>query len=335
MKIKCLIFLILSTYFFFSLEAKQNPKGLVVSTKRIHLEDFPDAWNPSLIKADFGFLLTFRHCLAPHYPWISYIGIVKLDNDLNVISTPQILNTRDNGSSFPSQSEDARIFTFNKKIYLTYNDNPDAVNPSSSERRDIYISELIWQNDEYFLGAPLKLMHETKYEHVKWQKNWVPFEYGKSLLISYSLAPHEVLKIDISSGVSKPIYNKRNGITWDKGVLRGGTPALLVDDSYLAFFHSSIITKSETTNGHPMHHYFMGAYTFSSKPPFRLQKISPSPIIADGFYTHSSHDKRVIFPGGFAVVGDQFYVAYGKDDSEIWIAIVDKIKLMKSLKSTK
>lgn len=335
MKIKHLIFIALSTFIFFNLEAKHNPKGLVVSTVKINLEEFPQAWNPSIIKTDFGFLLTFRHCLAPHYPWISYIGIVKLDHDLNIISKPQLLNTRDDGSSFPSQTEDARIFTFNNKIYLIYNDNPEVVNPSSIDRRDIYLTELIWKNDEFVLGTPLKLMHETKYEDCKWQKNWVPFVYEKQLLMSYSISPHEVLKIDTSSGLSKHLFTKRSGITWDKGVLRGGTPALLVDGNYLGFFHSSIVTKSETSNGNPMHHYYMGAYIFSSKPPFRVQKISPEPIVADGFYTHSSYDKRVIFPGGFAVVGDQFYVAYGKDDSEVWIAIIDKKKLMKSLKSTK
>lgn len=334
MKKTFLFFFCLNALLFFTLQAEQKtPQGLVISTKKIELEDFPEAFNPSLIKIESGFLLTFRYCLTPHFPWISYIGIVKLDDDLNVVSTPQLLNTRREDSFNPSQAEDARIFTFNKKNYLIYNDNPD-VNLISSQRRDMYLAELQWTDDEFTLSTPLKLTHETKYETVMWQKNWVPFEYKNQLLMSYSLSSHEVLKTDLISGVSKSISNKRSGITWDKGFLRGGTPALLVDGSYLAFFHSSIATTSNSSNGKLMHHYFMGAYTFSSSPPFQIQKISPSPIIADGFYTESSYEKRVIFPGGFAIVKNKFYIAYGKDDSEIWIAIMDKKKLMKSLKST-
>lgn len=334
MKKTCLLFFCLNAFVFFSIHAEQKKAqhGLVISTKKIELDDFPEAFNPSLIKIESGFLLTFRHCLTPHFPWISYIGIVKLDDDLNVISTPQLLNTREEGSFNPSQSEDARIFTFNKKIYLIYNDNLEAAN---GERRDMFLAELEYIDDEFFLSPPLKLVHETKYDTVMWQKNWVPFEYRNQLLMSYSISSHEVLRTDLISGVSKTVCNKRSGMTWDKGVLRGGTPALLVDGSYLAFFHSSIVTKSNSSNGHSMHHYFMGAYTFSAEPPFKIEKISPSPIIGDGFYTQSSYDKRVIFPGGFAIAKNQFYVAYGKDDSEIWIATINKKKLMSSLKSTK
>jgi predicted GH43/DUF377 family glycosyl hydrolase len=41
----------------------------------------------------------------------------------------------------------------------------------------------------------------------------------------------------------------------------------------------------------------------------------------------------VVFPGGFAVVGSLIYVAYGKDDREIWIATIDKDALKRSLKT--
>jgi predicted GH43/DUF377 family glycosyl hydrolase len=40
----------------------------------------------------------------------------------------------------------------------------------------------------------------------------------------------------------------------------------------------------------------------------------------------------VIFPGGFVVIDPYIYVAYGKDDHEMWIAPIDKAELKKALK---
>ena len=75
----------------------------------------------------------------------------------------------------------------------------------------------------------------------------------------------------------------------------------------------------------------MGAYTFSAEPPFQVKRISPKPIVAEGFYSCSNAEKRVIFPGGSIVSDDKIYVVYGKDDCEIWIATLDKNALMNSL----
>lgn len=313
----------------------KTTSGIVEETKKIYLEEFPDAWNPSIIKTDFGFLMTFRHCLAPVTPWVSYVGIVKLDDDFNPISTPVLLNTREDGDITPSQAEDARIFAFRNKLFVIYNDNREVVNPSLKQRRDMYIAELQETDEGFRLLTPLKITHSEKYHAVTWQKNWVPFEWNHELLLDYLRKPHEILNCDLSSGLSSPIFETTSKIKWDFGMIRGGTPALLVDGEYLAFFHSPIITKTSASNNVSMYHYYMGAYTFSSAPPFQITKISRSPIIGENFYTESSYDKRIIYPGGFTVGEKEFYVAYGKDDSEIWIATINKQKLMNSLKKIK
>ena len=92
-----------------------------------------------------------------------------------------------------------------------------------------------------------------------------------------------------------------------------------------------MITSSPVSWGWEMWHYFMGAYTFSAEPPFQITKISQKPIYADEFYTQSDNWKRVVFPGGFVSSGQNIYVAYGKDDCEMWIAALDKEALMNSL----
>ena len=314
---------------------KEQSDNIVTSTKRIDLPQFPGAFNPSLIKVKEGFLLSFRYYPDQSQLWISKIGIVLLDDNLAPVSEPVLLDTRIGNSKIPSQSEDARLFSCNGNIYLIYNDNTSCINPTIRERRDMFVTQLFYTDGEFFLSMPIKLIHEYKYFSQTWQKNWVPFEWNGSLLLSYSISPHEVLYPDCKSGLCQSLFETHPKINWSWGTLRGGTPALLVDGEYLGFFHSSCVTATAATNGHRMWHYFMGAYTFSSSPPFELTKISTAPIIGKDFYTKSSYNKRVVFPGGFAVVDSSIYVAYGKDDCEIWIATLDKEKLKKSMTSLK
>lgn len=63
--------------------------------------------------------------------------------------------------------------------------------------------------------------------------------------------------------------------------------------------------------------------------------MSTAPIEYPGFYTYSTYDKRVIYPGGFVADGSNLYVAYGKDDCEVWIATIDYHELKKSMAPVK
>jgi predicted GH43/DUF377 family glycosyl hydrolase len=306
---------------------------IVLSTKQLIFEDYPGAFNPSIIKKDSGFLLIFRYCPDPaNQSWISSVAIVELDNSLAPLGKPKILNTRPKRSKTPSQAEDARLFKFQDKLYLIYNDNIDEICFDHIKRRDIFIAELIFEDGQYRLASPLKLTHPDRYPHQLQQKNWAPFEAQEKLLLSYSLNPHEVLNADLQSGICFPYYKTAPPIQWIYGSMKGSSSAELIDGEYLAFFHSAAKTKSPVSYDWRLWHYFMGAYTFSATPPFELTKMSEKPILSEHFYTASFGEKRVIFPGGFAVDDRYIYVAYGKDDREIWIAILDKDVLMKSLK---
>ncbi len=301
---------------------------IVLSTKRIKLDNFPGAFNPSIIPFNQGYLLTFRYC--PENDYTSYIGIVLLDDVFEQISEPQLLNTRTKTSKTPSQTEDARIFSYRNRLFLIYNDNIEVVAPSTQERRDMFMAELLYSDNKFQLSAPLKLIYEKKYNQ-RWQKNWVPFVWNKKLLLTYSIDPHEILEPNLSNGACYLFHETEGNINWKLGILRGSTPPLLVDGEYLAFFHSGTVTSSSASWNLPLWHYFMGAYTFSANPPFEITKITPEPLIAEGFYTPSNHEKRVILPGGYAVSGPFLYVAYAKDDCEIWIATLDKNALKNAM----
>lgn len=194
----------------------------------------------------------------------------------------------------------------------------------------MYLAQVQYKKKSFVLSQPIKLYHYDQYNHQKWQKNWVPFEWNGVLLLSYSLNPHDILYPNFDTGKCLSIYKTQSFINWHFGGLRGGTPAILVNGEYLAFFHSSIYMSSPVSEDMPRFHYFMGAYTFSSEPPFNITKMTALPIVGNGFYTYSGSEKRVIFPGGYAVAEPYLHVAYGKDDCEIWIATIDK-KLLQQI----
>lgn len=306
--------------------------GLVLSTKRIVFEEFPDAFNPSIAKIDNGYLMAFRY--TPNrwiHPGLSYIGLAPLDSSFNPTAKPQLLKVRLPYNKILSQAEDPRLFVYKERIFIIYNDNVEKRNPTPGDRRDMFIAEIFCENGNYTLSVPRKLIYEEKYAKQLWQKNWLPFEYNGMLLFIYSISPHEILSFNFTTGSCYKYDITDMEFSWDWGQLRGSTPPILEGEEYLAFFHSSIVTSSAASFGCEMYFYFMGAYTFSSTPPFQITKVSANPIMDNSFYTPSSYYKRVIFPGGCVIDDSLIYIAYGKDDAEIWIATLDKAALKRSL----
>jgi len=305
---------------------------IVLSTKKIAFEEFPEAFNPSLVKIDEGYLMAFRY--MPNrwiYPALSYIGLVPLDASFAPTAKPQLLKIRPRYSKVLPQAEDPRLFVHKGRIFLIYNDNAEKRDPSPQDRRDMYIAEIFHDKGNYTLSAPLKLIYEEKYKKQLWQKNWLPFEYNGTMLLVYSVSPHEIISPNFVTGSCYKYDFTDFESSWDWGQLRGSTPPVLENGEYFAFFHSSIVTSSAASLDCEMYFYFMGAYTFSATPPFQVTKISASPIVSDSFYTASSYYKRVIFPGGCVITDSFIHVAYGKDDSSMWIATLDKAALKRSL----
>ena len=312
----------------------ETPSAFVTATRRIILEEFPHAYNPSLVQYRDGYLMTFRYTPdMEDASWVSYIGIVYLDDNFNPLSQPQLLNTRSAASITPSQAEDARLFVYKKRLFLLYNDNREVEHPQYTDRRDMFMAELFEDKGQFRLSPPLKLVYEPVLHSQLWQKNWVPFEWDKKLLCAYTINPHEILGINLLNGSCYQYADTWQQIDWKWGLLRGSTPPQLVNGEYLGFFHSSLLGLSPYTSaGYDLWHYFMGAYTFAPDPPFQLTKLSAKPIMKEGFYVPSNWEKRVIFPGGYVVSGQTIYLAYGRNDCEMWIATLNLEALMRSLK---
>jgi predicted GH43/DUF377 family glycosyl hydrolase len=321
------------SYSWIDLNALSQDQKIITAIQEIKFPEFPYAHNPSIIKNNKGFLLTFRYVPDPiDSPWVSYIGVVQLDTGLNPISAPALLNTRAEASKTPSQAEDARFFSYKNRIFLIYNDNLEVIDPTRSQRRDMFITELFDFDGNYELSIPLKLIYPPGYDQQLWQKNWTPFVYNDTLYLSYSINPHLILLPNLKTGECYKSHETSFPSTWIYGPLRGSSNAILMDGEYLSFFHSAAYDETVISWPWVVWHYFMGAYTFATTPPFSLTRMTDLPILTPDLYTISNRQKRVVFPGGFIVCGSSIYVAYGKDDCEIWMMTLDKEELKKALK---
>lgn len=305
-----------------------------VTLKKIMLKKYPTAYNPSILKIDQGILLSFRYSPEGKM-WISYIGLVLLNDKFELISEPQLLSMGESSTGYCSaHHEDARLFVHQGQIFIIYGnyryssyDNCKTLDWNSIKEH-VEIAKVKIEGDRFSVENLLPLI---KHPHQAREKNWVPFEWNGDLFFGYYPVPHEILQPNLMTGMCETVSKIHAKVDWPWGELRGGTPAQLINGEYLTFFHSSINTKSSIAWIFPQLHYFMGAYTFSSQPPFEITKISSVPLKAAGMYTKSGYSKSVIFPGGFVVMEQDVYIAYGRDDCEIWIAKISQEKLIESL----
>lgn len=368
------IFSICFTSFYSSLQAdidlEDISQNFVIEAKKIEVPGYPNAFNPSIVEWKGNFIMSFRVILVPTPPYVnnSWTGIVFLDRDFNPIGKPQILSP-------PPQLarlDDARLLTVGDQLWIVHtghnkvDDQYDCQDCSSCQNHScglnidfgklnpftatqtnsyyscpgkcrMYVAELVYD------GQSFNLEHEeclTCFEGSKSkrnEKNWVPFDYAGHLLLAYSLKPHRIFHpLLTGQGTCETLASTTGLINWNFGELRGGTPAILDNNQYLAFFHSTKSMKTVHSDGACLPHYFMGAYTFSSQPPFEITNISANPIVAPGFYKGLVyepywHPVRVIFPSGL-ILDEQFiWVSYGRQDHEAWVVKMDKQKLLESL----
>ena len=119
------------------------------------------------------------------------------------------------------------------------------------------------------------------------QKSWVMLLFDSELYFFQNINPLRVLKytgVDKNNSTANldEIYEGEYvNLPWKKiygDNLRGGTPAILVNNVYLSFFHSVVRFQEPFTQ----HTYFMGAISFCPRPPFHVHSTSEHPIVQEG-----------------------------------------------------
>lgn len=312
------------------IDLEKLAQSFVLETKQITIPGFAGAFNPSITRWRDSLLLCFR---VRNDKMISTfeIGFVWLDKNFNQISAPRILDVRSQKYSTFNQNQDPRLITIKDQLYIVYS---NFIKIDQIVARRMFVAQVHYKDDNFFINDPACL-HSFEGSSSRWEKNWVPFTYYDNLLLAYSILPHRILRPSIESGRCETVNTTASLIHWDWGELRGGTPALLDGDEYLAFFHSSKNIATTHSQGVDMPHYVMGAYTFSASPPFEVTRISPEPIVGKDFYSAPPYNTwkplRVVFPGGYVMDDQYVWVVYGRQDFELWIAKLDKKALYKSL----
>jgi predicted GH43/DUF377 family glycosyl hydrolase len=151
------------------------------------------------------------------------------------------------------------------------------------------------------------------------EKNWLWFFHNDQLHMVYQADPHIVARFTLD-GVFDTEYKTEpeHPIKWDYGIIRGGTPPVRIGSEYLTFFHSSLPTNDKFHR-----RYYMGAYAFEAKEPFRITRITPEPLLAGSQQDKWGEGKPlVVFPCGSRYKDGTWLVTMGINDIEsAWIEI--------------
>ena len=228
-------------------------KGIVKRVTNVNIPGIFAPYNPGLIAHEDGFVLVFRHDvkerkkilgIPTHWkkkfsfgelkmPLCTLISAAPLNSNFQVTSSPVRIDT---GSDF---SEDPRLFSMKDQVYIIYNDLED----NNIESRTIHLAKL--DTKTFKISEHVNLAQNFQ----RVEKNWVPFvceqDGNPQLYFSYSFHPRVILQMkdpannDLTRFL-QPNYAAIQNIPWKDswGVIRGGTPGILVDGQYVAFFHS-------------------------------------------------------------------------------------------------
>ena len=169
------------------------------------------------------------------------------------------------------------------------------------------------------------------------EKNWSFWEQSSQLHFIYTVAPkHHVVAVRDGRGLSEHLTDFPRDV-WVYGVPRGATPPVKIGKEYWSFFHSnlnkSILNKKRIWKRRKKVVY-MGAYAFSCEPPFRVTRVSYTPLLEP-----SSGSSFIFFPSGAVFqpgpLADQdcWYVAYGFQDDSCRIGVLRHKELLRTMKN--
>lgn len=289
-----------------NLEKESNYVDFVKDVDSNLLGPCPWHFNCSIIDDGDGYLLAYRCSeLQPH------IRIIGMDHDLN------ILKNTDKRISFIGESpsiffEDPRLFRIRGDLYLSY---------TSYRYNEFYC--WVGVNKVEYDRQILPIF--PRFRANSWiggvEKNWQFFDYNGDMYFIYSINPHIVCKYN---GSREPVIFHETKIDplWKLGVKRGGCPPVKIDNQYYSFFHSRFDDDLGAK-------YYVGFYSFESKPPFRITKILPHPVFEGDSY--NAHDKAVVFPCGSVYKNGKWIISYGYNDMYCKICVVDHQKMVDNM----
>lgn len=278
-------------------------------------------FNPTVVTVNGEDWLIVRNCqIEPHKqpPYNSFSKLTRY----RILSDTELGPGTDIplplGRTKLEQWEDPRIFNSGTKLWLTC---------TNFIQRKTYAHQTMAVLDHQWNILGINHPVYGNNGHDLWankghEKNWTWFLHEDEVYMIYNIEPHTIVKCDSAASPVDTMTTELEKDIWFYGQRRGGSNPIRIGDEYFAFFHSS----TPWWNGR--RRYYMGAYAFEAKPPFRITRSSTIPLLYG-----SAHNRRVlefplvIFPGGslYDEEKQEHFVVFGVNDFESgWIRIPHK-----------
>jgi hypothetical protein len=325
----------------------------------------PEAWlahpppegfytlNPAIVRFRGQVLMVYRvdHGVNQTPSQRVTCAICRLDEQFQVIpgSIGPLSDTITEGGR---DHYDPRFLVYRDRLFIHYNNNYNT-NPNQ-----IYLVEL--DPDTLAAKSPARGVSLTEPRR-EIEKNWLFFEHEGDLLAVYTIAPHVILRAELSGTgpiVCRPVCNT----AWDVsayaarwGEPRGGTPPMRWGEVYLSFFHSrspinppgppNTMQKMSRSIKLPgwlidfkrylqrhlkLLKYYGGVYGFAAAPPFKPIFINPQPVLWPEKQAKRRlpaarhlHPRLVVYPCGALPVNERdWLVSFGVHDERCALRVL-------------
>ena len=294
----------------------------------------PEAWNkisaegiysfnPALISdGNGGFIMAYRFIAQSDL--VRRIAICRLDSDMNVIKgsavqLSDIIEFADSETDGQSREwfADPRLFNLQGKTWMVWNDG------NRSDGNHQFMVELDLSSELKPAGKAREIV--LKGSRRKNEKNWAFFEAEGKVWVVYSITPHVILSVDLSSE-SKVVCQTEVSVSWNSrysshyGAFRGGAQPVRVGDKFVNLVHSSF-------NMPEGREYVAAVYEFSAEYPFApvkelpipvnfgLPRLSESEALKENKLNPTTTE--VVYPTGLVVSGEQVWISAGVNDSDM------------------
>lgn len=315
-------------------------------------DDFA-VYNPAITQHRGRLLMAYRVDLGRGRGMQRKIGLCELGANFAPVSG-SVRPLSDAITSPNPYHYDPRFLRYQDRLFIHYNNN------AQSRPNQIFLVEL--DGDTLEPRSPARPLHLTGPRR-EIEKNWMLFEHAGDLLAVYQIAPHTILRLDLS-GAGAVACDTLYTTDWDVsayaerfGMPRGGAPPVRRGDIYLSFFHSRYPVSSlrgvlrywpvreewrlpryvaaiERRLRWPFEQfrYVAGVYTFAAEPPFRPRRLVETPLLhpeAEAPYTQprrriNPSADGIVYPCGALPWADgRWLVSYGLHDERCCLRLVD------------
>lgn len=265
------------------------------------------------------------------------IHLVEVDSGLVPISNSVTLQVKTNkqgwrvdytgkcNEDFGQRAEDPRLCVVGDDLFIFWTDGfkmyygqldivdlDGCVSDDANDRSYCKTTHLQAHIRKVHVPKPplvVELFRDPKYDGR--EKNWTPFDRDGQLWIIYCFSPFVVCRLE--DGMVTETVRHEGDIEWKHGFLKGGSPAILWNDTeYITIFHSNIRDAAG------INYYYAGALTFD-RETLKPTRISRYPIIAPypDMDCHRPNTSYVVFPCGLMIQDDMLLISYGYNDHSV------------------